>query len=209
MEKELEDNITIIAESIENFEQRFDKGESGYYFQRIKEVLYGLKFSKRLDNIKNLFKKSPFGEKKALRFRDEDFKFWREKTKPKKIVCPFSITKGENGIFELDHSKTTEYFEQFSVLVFEDVDVCDDNILVAIKVEGYNQELLLKFLDRKGFLELKRNNFEIKTEDRFKIIKYNFRLNQVENAYLVEKNINRVLFWIDSAIEYLKDDETI
>jgi len=209
MKKELEDNILKIAETIENSEVEFDGGDSGYYFQRIKEKLYGLKIERRLKNIEKLFSFAPIGYKNCLSFRDCDFRFWKEDVKPEIIQLDFDV----NEILGLPAStkEDNKIIEEKEVLIIHDCDICiDDNYLVIIKYLGYCPKIITVLLTKKQLDIFRKNNFKYgygDLRDEFHVMKYEYIHKEVEKAYATEKKINMALFWIDSAIMYMEDSD--
>ena len=185
MKKELEDKILKITQEIEDCEEQFDNAESGYYFQRIKQKLYGIKMDKRFNDIKNLFEQVPFGYNNRLKFRDEDFQFWQEDVHDKKVI------------------------------VIHDCDVCrdDDNLVIIYypnKMCLSLEKVIVVALSDKELKLFRENNFKIgyqDSRDKFHVMKYEPSLNEVVDAFATENKINSALFWIDSMIYYLKNGD--
>lgn len=213
MKKELEDKILKIAQEIEDCEEQFDNAESGYYFQRIKQKLYGIKMDKRFNDVKNLFEQVPFGYNNRLKFRDGDFQFWQEEVKPD--ISHLGITVSEMLGKEKEDGETDEVITNKKVIVIHDCDVCrdDDNLVIIYypnKMCLPLEKIIVVALSDKELKLFRENNFKMgyqDSRDKFHVMKYEPSLNEVVDAFATERKINSALFWIDSMIDYLKNGD--
>lgn len=210
MEKILESKIDIIANEIENCEQQFDNGESGYFFQRIKSKLYGIKVQKRMKDIFELFQKTPVGYKNRFAFRDNDFQFWKEKVNPDIFINDWKT----NDLFQIeDVPGGIEVKQEKDVLILHDADICSDyDLFVIIGYFNFNKtnfnELIILYANLNKINWLRKINFKTRYQDfrdKCHVLKYDSDSVCVDHPDATENKINSALFWIDSAISYLKN----